>query len=167
MPPLSPEDTSPQDATYRDDQESTTPPTIELIGDPVKATDFATYVIEVLSHTTRESQPLDQDVLRQCLGLASSFLVTDVTMNPDQGMKTWTVGFNRLIDLVVALHAINALQVETIDAASKACSECWSAAGAWRGFEECKEGVRAVATKLKKLLDPDGTTYRGHAIYAP
>jgi len=82
-------------------------------------------------------------------------------MNPEQGVATWFVGFSRLVDILVALHARNELEHETVDAASKACSECWSAAGSWRGLDECREGVRAVAIKLKKLLDPNGRTYRG------
>ena len=82
-------------------------------------------------------------------------------MNTDSGVSSWTVGFNRLIDVVVALHALNELEIETMDAASKACSECWSVSGSWKGFDNCKDGVRAVAGKLKKLLDENGLTYRG------
>jgi len=88
-------------------------------------------------------------------------------MQPDQGIDTWFLGFSRLIDILVALHARNELELETMNAASKACSECWGAAGSWRGLEECREGVRAVAKRLQKLLDPNGTTYRGESVYAP
>lgn len=28
-------------------------------------------------------------------------------------------------------------------------------------MEDCREGVRTIAGKLKKLLDDDGRTYRG------
>jgi len=142
-----------------------TPPDIPVAS--LKPTDFGAFVIQVLAQSTRKSQRLDQDVLRRCLGLASSFLVTDTTMQPDQGIDTWFVGFSRLIDILVALHARNELELETINAASKACSECWGAAGSWRGLEECREGVRAVAKKLQKLLDSNGTTYRGESVYAP
>ena len=124
-------------------------------------TNFGAFVLQVLAQSTRKSQRIDQGVLRQCLGLASSFLVTDTTMQPDQGIDTWFVGFSRLVDVLVALHARNELEHETIDAASKACSECWSASGSWRGLEECREGVRSVAKKLQKLLDANGRTYRG------
>jgi hypothetical protein len=88
-------------------------------------------------------------------------------MNPEQGINTWFVGVNRLVDVLVALHIRNELDHETVNAASKACSECWSAAGSWRGLEECREGVRTVAKKLQKLLDPNGTTYRGENVYTP
>ncbi|KAF5388119.1 hypothetical protein D9615_000426 [Tricholomella constricta] len=143
-----------------------TPPSSTSM-DPLKPTDFSSFVVQVLAHSTRESPVLDQRVLRQCLGLSSSFLVTDSTTNPDTGINTWTVGFTRLVDVLVALHARNELELETVNAASRACSECWSASGSWRSLAECREGVRIVATKLKKLLDPNGRTYRGQPVYAP
>ena len=43
-------------------------------------------------------------VLRRCLGLASSYLVTDVTMNAEEGVRSWRAGFNRLVDVMVALR---------------------------------------------------------------
>ncbi|KAJ7904537.1 hypothetical protein B0H14DRAFT_2310485, partial [Mycena olivaceomarginata] len=106
---------------------------------------------------------LDQETLRTALALASSFLVTDTATNSDPhvGSDTWFVGLNQLIDLLVALHARDELEIETINAASKACSECWSVAGTWRGLEECREGVRKVGVKIKRLLDENGITYRG------
>ncbi|KAJ3775857.1 hypothetical protein FB446DRAFT_606707, partial [Lentinula raphanica] len=70
-----------------------------------------------------------------------------------------------LIDVVIALHARGELDIEMMNAASKACSECWSAAGAWKGLEESREGVRKVVGKLKKLLDENGRTYRGERVY--
>lgn len=115
----------------------------------------------------RESGAIDQAVLQQALGLSSSYLVTDSAMDPDRGAHTWAVGFHRLVDVLVALHARGELELETVDAASKACSECWSVAGNWRGLEECREGVRAVAAKLRTLLDDNGRTYRGGRVYTP
>lgn len=50
--------------------------------------------------------------------------------------------------------------------ASKACSECWTAAGAWKGMEDCRVGVRTIAGKLRKLLDEGGRTYRGMCVYS-
>ena len=70
---------------------------------------------------------------------------------------------NSLVDVVVALHARGELELATLSEASKACSECWTAAGAWRGMEDCREGVRTVGGKLKKLLDEGGRTYKGNA----
>ena len=106
-------------------------------------------------------------VLRRCIGLASSYLVTDVTMNADSGVKTWRGGFDRVVDVMVALHMRQELEVETVNAASKACSECWSVAGSWREMDESRDGVKGIATRLKGLLDGNGKTYRGHAIYVP
>jgi hypothetical protein len=88
-------------------------------------------------------------------------------MNPECGTSTWYVGFNQLVDVMVALHARGDLEVETVNTASKACSECWNIAGSWKGLEVCRDGVRTVAAKLKKLLDESGRTYKGEKVYAP
>lgn len=89
-------------------------------------------------------------------------------MNPERGINTWCIGFNRLVDVLVALHARGELELETVNEASKACSECWqSVAGSWRELDKCRDGVRAVAAKLKKLLDENGRTYHGEQVYAP
>lgn len=127
------------------------------------STDFGAFVVQSITRTS--SSRLDQGVLRQCLGLSSSFMVTDATMNPEGGTGTWFVGFSRLVDLLVALHARNELELETFNVASKACSECWGAAGMWRGLEDCRNGVRTVAEKLKDMLDPNGRTYKGKSIH--
>ena len=116
---------------------------------------------------TRESKSVDQVLLRRCIGLSSSYLVTDTSMNPEGGMASWTIGFNRLVDVIVALHAVGELEFETVNQASKACSECWTVAGSWRGLDQAREGVRGVATKLKKLLDENGKTYKGEKVYTP
>ncbi|KAF9646004.1 hypothetical protein BDM02DRAFT_3189196 [Thelephora ganbajun] len=62
--------------------------------------------------------------------------MTDVTMNPTTGLASWNVGFNRLVDVMVALHRRGQLELSTVNAASKACSECWNVAGSWRNMEE-------------------------------
>jgi len=116
---------------------------------------------------TRQSSTIDQGAIRQCLGLSSSYLVTDTTMNPTGGVASWITGFNRLVDVLVALHSRGELESETVNAASKACSECWSVAGNWKGLDECREGVRGVAAKLKRLLDDNGRTYKGDRVYVP
>ncbi|KAF8897551.1 hypothetical protein BD779DRAFT_386590 [Infundibulicybe gibba] len=130
-------------------------------------TDYGTFVVEILARMKRNSHPFDQKMLRQCIDLSSSYLITDATMNPDGGTASWYVGFSRLVDVVVALHARDELELETLSAASKACSECWTVAGTWRGLEDCREKVRSVAAKLKKLLDENGRTYKGERVYAP
>lgn len=110
---------------------------------------------------------VDQAVLRDCIGLSSSFLMTDTTMNPTTGLASWNVGFNRLVDIMVALHRNGQLELDTVDAASKACSECWSVAGSWRNMEEVRQCVRNVAAKLQGLLDENGRTFGGHRVYTP
>ncbi|PFH52742.1 hypothetical protein AMATHDRAFT_1793 [Amanita thiersii Skay4041] len=134
---------------------------------PIPPTDYGAFVIDVLARTSRGSRSIDQKELCQCIGLASSFLVTDTTINPQTGIDTWYVGFSRVVDVVVALHSRNELELETINTASKACSECWMVAGSWRGLSNCRGKVKEVAAKLKRVLDPNGKTYRGEAVYTP
>ncbi len=130
-------------------------------------TSFETYVVEVLNSMTARSSTVDQDTVRQCLMLSSSYLITDTTTNPTEGMNLWCAGLNRLVDVLTALHSRGELELETISAASKACSECWTVAGNWRGLEGSREGVRGVAVRLKALLDEDGRTYKGERVYVP
>ncbi|KAI0337554.1 hypothetical protein BDW22DRAFT_1403007 [Trametopsis cervina] len=136
-------------------------------GDEQPQTNYGAFVTKVVAHMTRTSGSMDQQVLQRCLGLASSYLVTDTTMNPDSGLVSWQHGFNRLVDVIVALNARGELQVETVSAASKACSECWSVAGTWREVEISREGVRDIAKRLKSILDENGRTYNGERIYVP
>ncbi|KAK7049519.1 hypothetical protein VNI00_005550 [Paramarasmius palmivorus] len=131
-------------------------------------TNYAVFVLSMLKKMKREDpNTIDQAMLRQLIALSSSYLVSDTCMDPDGGAQTWFTGFSHLVDVVVALHAQGQLELETINAASKACSECWSVAGAWRGLEGCRDGVRKLAPKLKRLLDENGRTYRGERVYAP
>jgi len=111
--------------------------------------------------------PLSQSLMAYAPRMASSFLLKDTTIDAEKGLQLWEVGFNRLIDIVVALHSKGELDLESLNAASKACSECWTVAGSWRTLEPAKDCVRRVAGKLKRLLDENGRTYQGHRVYAP
>jgi len=130
-------------------------------------TDYGQYVVDILAKQNQLSGTIDQAVLRDCLGLSSSFLMTDVTMNPTAGLASWNAGFNRLVDVMVALHSRGQLELGTVNAASKACSECWSVAGSWRNMEEVRNCVRIVAEKLQSLLDENGSTFGGNRVYTP
>jgi len=136
-------------------------PKLTIIFSQLPATDFGAFVINILARTSPKSETIDQKVLRQCIQLASSFLVTDTTTNPERGISTWSVGFCRLVDLVVVLHTRNELELETVSAASKACSECWTAAGNWPNLNECRNRIRDIGGRLKKILDSNERTYRG------
>lgn len=138
-----------------------------LDGNISAATDYEAFVTRVVGRMTQTSGRIDQRVLRQCLGLSSSYLVTDTTMSPETGLSSWQRGFNRLVDVLVALNARRELEVETVSAASKACSECWSVAGTWREVETSRESIRDVAKRLKAILDENGRTYHGERIYVP
>ncbi|KDR83723.1 hypothetical protein GALMADRAFT_219553 [Galerina marginata CBS 339.88] len=136
--------------------------------DAIPATDFGAFVTDILTRHARASECLiDQSVLRKCIDLASSFLVTDTTTDPERGMTTWFAGLSRLVDLVLVLHKREELELETVNSASRACSECWTAAGNWRGLDECRNRVRDIGGKLKKILDTNERTYRGERVYAP
>ncbi|KAF8913917.1 hypothetical protein CPB84DRAFT_1956717 [Gymnopilus junonius] len=135
----------------------------------IPPTDFATFVTNTLARASRssDSTTIDQAILRKCILLASSFLITDTTTDADRGIATWFAGLSRLVDLVIVLHKREELELETINCASKACSECWTAAGNWSGLAECRSRVRDIGGKLKKILDPNERTYRGERVYAP
>lgn len=132
-----------------------------------QATNYGSLVVDMLSRMTRESGSVDQELLRQCIGFASSYLITDTAMNPERGLSTWYTGFSNLVDVLIALHSRKELELETLNAASKACSECWSVAATWKELDESRECVRSVASKLRGMLDANGKTYRGEGIYAP
>jgi hypothetical protein len=134
---------------------------------PHPPTDYGAFVIQTLASMTRESNSVNQTVLRRCIGLSASYLLTDTSTNPASGMSTWRIGFNRLVDVVVALHARDELELATMNEASKACSECWSVADSWGGFDEVRYVVKGVAGKLKALLDENHRTYKGERVYAP
>jgi hypothetical protein len=123
--------------------------------------------VDILAKQNELTGDVDQAVLRHCLGLSSSYLMTDVTMNPTTGLTSWDTGFNMLIDIMVALHRKGQLELATVNAASKACSECWSAAGSWRNLEDVRLCVKNVAAKLQGLLDENGRTYGGNRVYTP
>ena len=125
-----------------------------------RPTSFDIYVVEVLNSMTARSTTIDQDVIRKCLGLSSSYLITDTTtnLNPTEGMNSWCVGFRRIVDVLVALHSRGELELETINAASRACSECWTAAGNWIGLGGARECVKKIAAQLKTLLDENSST---------
>jgi hypothetical protein len=135
--------------------------------EPTTPTDYGRFVVDILAKQNELTGDVDQAVLRHCLGLSSSYLMTDVTMNPTTGLTSWDTGFNMLIDIMVALHRKGQLELATVNAASKACSECWSAAGSWRNLEDVRLCVKNVAAKLQGLLDENGRTYGGNRVYTP
>jgi hypothetical protein len=92
--------------------------------------------------------------------------MTDTATNPPSGLLTWNTGLSRLVDVLMALHAQNELELGTLNAASKACSECWSIAGTWRGLENVRQCVKGVAVKLQSLMD-ENRTYKGSRVYTP
>ncbi|KAF9567296.1 hypothetical protein CPC08DRAFT_703208 [Agrocybe pediades] len=140
----------------------------DLFG-PMPATNYDSFVNEILARNSKrtKSPTIDQQVLRNCIDLASSFLVTDTSTDPKRGVTTWFHGLDHLVNLVVLLHKNGELELETVSCASRACSECWTAAGNWRGLDECRIRLRDIGGKLKRILDPNEKTYKGDRVYAP
>jgi len=152
-------------------------------------------VIDSLPVITTENGAIDQRILRYFIGLSPSYLITDVTTSmpvkpifahPDfplplhsssisstqasstVGIETWNTGFLRLVDLLLALHSRGELELETLNEASRACSECWTVASSWPGGgvgEQSREKVRHVAGRLRGILDPNRRTYRGYGFH--
>lgn len=130
--------------------------------------DFQNAVLNALGAMTRTSGSIDQTKLRHLLMLTPAYLVVDNTINSEGGLARWSAGFHRLVDVLLALHAKEQLELETVNEASKACSECWSVSGTYRGLTaEGREVVRGIAARLKTMLDRDGRKYRGERVYAP
>lgn len=130
-------------------------------------TDFGKTVTRALAAMSQNGGAIDQRLLRYYLTMSASFLVTDTTMNPEGGLNTWSSGFLQLANVLVALHRRTELELETVNEISKACSECWTVCGSWRGLEAGRDTVREVAGKVKTLLDANGRTFQGQPIYAP
>ncbi|KZT39597.1 hypothetical protein SISSUDRAFT_1113579 [Sistotremastrum suecicum HHB10207 ss-3] len=153
-------------------------------------TDYGQTVIDTLSSMSSEGGVIDQQLLRHFLALSPSYLLLDTTTNPSTmaahqlaneppnqehipsipGIDTWDKGFNFLVDILLALHTRNELELETLNTASKACSECWTVASSWPGGgvgDASRARVRIVAGKLRSLLDENRRTYRGGLVYVP
>jgi hypothetical protein len=130
-------------------------------------TDYGAVVVALVGKMTRETGAIDQNQIRHALALAASHLLADTATDAERGGARWAAGLHRLVDILVALHARDELELATVNEASRACAECWSVAGAWRGLEPCRDGVRGAAAKLKTLLDANGRTFRGNRVYAP
>ena len=61
-----------------------------------------------------------QAQLRTYIMLASSFLALDTTLkeHPQDGIANWRLGWDRIVDLLTALHYRGELEVATVNAAS-------------------------------------------------
>lgn len=135
---------------------------------PVAApTDYEAFVTASVARMTGAGGSIDQRVLRQCFGLASSYLMTDASMDASGSLASWTAGFNRLVDLLIVLHHRGTAELDTVSAASKACSESWSVSGNWRDLGDAKDHIRAIAVRLKGILDDNGRMYHGERVYVP
>jgi len=115
--------------------------------------DFQNAVLNALGAMTRASGSIDQTTLRQPPDAhAGPIWSVDNTINSEGGLARWSAGFHRLVDVLLALHAKEQLELETVNEASKACSECWSVSGTYRGLTaEGREVVRGIAARLKTI----------------
>lgn len=76
-------------------------------------------------------------------------------------------GFHKLVDVMLALHKREELELETLNSASQSCSECWTMTCSFHGLEEARAGVRSIAARLQSVLDPNGIEYKGEKVYVP
>ncbi|KAF8463764.1 hypothetical protein JB92DRAFT_2775699 [Gautieria morchelliformis] len=130
--------------------------------------DFQSAVLNVLGAMTRSTGSIDQTMLRNLLMLTPAYLIVDNTIRSEGGIERWAAGFNRLVDVLLALHTTEQLETATVNEASKACSECWSVSGSYRELTaDAREVVRGIGARLKTILDADGRKYRGECVYAP
>lgn len=103
------------------------------------------------------------------MGLAPSYLILDTTTlsSSAMGVRAWMSGFHKLVDVMLALHAREELELETVNCASQSCSECWTMTGSFHGLQEARTGVRSIAARLRGILDPNGIEYKGEKVYVP
>jgi len=136
---------------------------------PTVNLDYHDIVLKLVSRMTRSSNTIDQNLLRFFISLSPSYIIHDATTKSSagEGIQNWSLGFHRLVDILLALHAQGVLELETVNEASKACSEVWSVTGCWTECSGGREGVRGVASRLKSILDPDGQSYGGRKVYVP
>ncbi|KAG8747526.1 hypothetical protein FRC10_000662 [Ceratobasidium sp. 414] len=136
---------------------------------PPKAVSYEEYVVRVVSQMTKAKGAIDQTSLRTTMGLAASYLILDTTMLSSSavGIQTWSSGFHKLVDIMLALHARDQLELATVNAASQSCSECWTMTCSFNGLEEARAGVRSIAARLQSILDPNGIEYKGETVYVP
>jgi len=140
---------------------------------PRPPTDYGQEVIDSMPIMTSKSGSIDQRILRYFIGLSPSYLLLDVTTGitntTTSGIETWNTGFLRLVDLLLALHLRGELELDTLNEASRACSQCWTVASSWPAGgvgDQSREKVRHVAGKLRGILDPNRRTYQGNCLCA-
>ncbi|KAJ1308621.1 hypothetical protein OPQ81_004319 [Rhizoctonia solani] len=134
---------------------------------PPKPVSYEEYVIRVTAIMTKEKGSIDQPSLCRAVGLAPSYLILDTTTlsSSTAGIQTWASGFHRLVDIMLVLHKREELQLETLNCASQACSECWTMTCAFQGLQDARAGVRSIAARLQSILDPNGIEYKGEKVY--
>ncbi|KAF8681512.1 Zinc finger-containing protein [Rhizoctonia solani] len=132
-----------------------------------KPVSYDEYVIRVTALMTKEKGSIDQPSLCRTVGLAPSYLILDTTTlsSSTAGIQTWASGFHRLVDIMLVLHKRDELQIETLNRASQACSECWTMTCAFQGLQDARTGVRSIAARLQGILDPNGIEYKGEKVY--
>ncbi|EJU06402.1 hypothetical protein DACRYDRAFT_19572 [Dacryopinax primogenitus] len=116
---------------------------------------------------TEPRETIDQVVLRRWLLLLPTFLLLDTSTHPaPSGLLSWQLGLHSLISLMLALHAQDQLEWDTMNAASRALAECWSISLCWNGMEAAKGVVQSAGGRLKAVLDKDDPTrYKGRLLY--
>jgi hypothetical protein len=102
------------------------PTDIRAIMGPGRGLDYHQTIVKLLLRM-ESSGRIDQSLLRVFIGLAPSYLLLDCTTQG--GTAKWSLGFHRVVDVMIALHERGELEFDTVNEASKACSEVWSISG--------------------------------------
>ncbi|KAG8983603.1 hypothetical protein FRB90_005876 [Tulasnella sp. 427] len=121
--------------------------------------------LKVLSNMTQNGGSIVQKDIRQLIALSPSYLIVDSTVHQTDGVSQWALGLNRICE---TLHRKGELELETLNEMSRACAEAWSITSSWRGMEKGKTVIGDLSARLREnVLDPDGLSYKGEAIYVP
>ncbi|KZT53313.1 hypothetical protein CALCODRAFT_520150 [Calocera cornea HHB12733] len=151
-----------------------TPPAQPLLQIPDPATNFnyhrgVIFALSQMGEPTEGSGPprvIDQVGVRRWLGLAPSYLMHDQGISQESGLLGWAQGVHLLVGVLQVLHQRGELEWETIDSASRALAESWSAANCWTGMDIAKGAIQAAGGRLVGCMDPeDRTRYKGRKVY--
>lgn len=136
--------------------------------DKLPPTDYGKFVVDAISHMTRNplsNGRLNQENLRNCLAMASSFMIADTTLNSESGIDSWTTGFKHLVELLLHLHRKGDLDPATMGMSIRACYECWVAIGSFQNLDRGRAVVQECGSKLRACLDEPvpggGAKYKG------
>lgn len=119
--------------------------------------DRMNYNLTILKSLSSLSGPYsdNQEILRAYLQLAPAYLLLDGShkTDPETGVSQWAMGFDRIMDVLAALHASSQLELLTVEAVRNALAECWSSSESISPTTVVQEKIKALAGRLRRLMD--------------